>query len=103
MFGDILEHTEISNYLLCEKKNERLIQYGNTDDFVLASSVINNRRINVVQSAISQISQVNARSAVNKEIARCHNFDVISKIIKRKYIKNSRAKKNTTLKVLKLC
>ena len=79
------------------------LPHHNTSNYRRSTSVINNRRINVVQSAISQISQVNARSAVNKEIARCHNFGVISKIIKRKYIKNSRAKKNTTLKVLKLC
>ena len=33
-----------------------------------------------MQSAIFQLSQVNARSAINNEIARSHNFNVISKI-----------------------
>ena len=40
-----------------------------------------NRKLNVVRSAIFQMSQVNARSAINNEIARSHNFNVISKII----------------------
>ena len=34
-----------------------------------------------MRSAIFQMSQVNARSAINNEIARSHNFNVISKII----------------------
>ena len=63
-------------YLL-SRKTKLLIQYGDTDDFVIAKR--NNRRLNVVRSEISQMPQVNVRSAVNKEIARSHNFDAISK------------------------
>ena len=39
------------------------------------------------------MSQLNVHSAINKEVARSHNFDVVSKIMKRKYNMNSRAKK----------
>ena len=46
-----------------------------------------------MRSAISQMSQGNVRSAINKEIARSHKFDVISKIMERKYNMNTRAKK----------
>ena len=54
--------------------------HQNTSNYRRSTSASNNRKLTVVRSAISQMSQVNVRSAINKEIARSHNFDVISKL-----------------------
>ena len=81
MFWSIMGYQVM--YLL-NKKTKLLIQYGNTDDFYLlhrnisnyrySTSERNNRRLNVVRSAISQMSQVNVCNAVNKDIAISHNL-----------------------------
>ena len=54
--------------------------HQNASNYRRSTSASNNRKLTVVRSAISQMSQVNVRSAINKEIARSHNFDVISKL-----------------------
>ena len=54
--------------------------HHNTSNYRRSTSASNNRKLTVVRSAISQMSQVNVRSAINKEIARSHNFDVTSKL-----------------------
>ena len=51
-----------------------------------------------MRSAISQMSQVNVGSSINKEVARSQNFNVISKIMKRKHNMNSRAKRHDVKK-----
>ena len=51
-----------------------------------------------MRSAISQMLQVNVGSSTNKEVARSQNFNVISKIMKRKYNMNSRAKRHDVKK-----
>ena len=66
----------------------------NISNYRYSTSERNNGRLNVVRSEFLQMSQVNVRSAVNKEIARSHNFDAISKSMKRKYNMDSRAKKH---------
>ena len=66
----------------------------NTINYRRSTTASNNRRLVVVRSAISQKSQANVHSAINKETAMSHNFDIMSKIIKRKYNMNSRAKKH---------
>ena len=65
----------------------------NTSNYRGSTNASIKRRRKVARSAISQMSQINVRSAISKEIASSHNFDVISNILKRKYNKNSRAKK----------
>ena len=67
--------------------------HRNTINYRRNTSASNNRRLAVVQSAISQKSQVHVHSAINKETAMSHNFEIMSKIMKRKYNMNSRAKK----------
>ena len=67
--------------------------HRNTINYRRSTSASNNRRFAVVQSAISQKSQVHVNSAINKETAMSHNFEIMSKIMKRKYNMNSRAKK----------
>ena len=67
--------------------------HRNTSNYRRSTSASSHRRLTVVRSAISQMSQGNVRSAINKEIARSHKFDVISKIMERKYNMNTRAKK----------
>ena len=72
--------------------------HRNTSNYRRSTSPSNNRRLTVVRSAISQMSQVNVGSSINKEVARSQNFNVISKIMKRKYNMNSRAKRHDVKK-----
>ena len=79
-----------------------LVQYGNTDDFFTCFTAIQviteEVQVQVVTEDLLlwelQFNKCHKEMcAINKEIARSHKLDIISKIMESKYNMNIRAKK----------